>query len=624
MKQMLTMQDIATVAGVSRQAVTNWRSRLTVNGEPITFPSPVLADGVERFDLDEVQTYLEATGRGRAVEARLDAPALAVPSGVAVEDVVTLLLLRAEHSDDIAHVSHRGRVALAHELDPEDLYLASEVADLPDSPELADFVDALMAASLGPADALERLLTSTTARSASARGFDQEFLYVLKELASTARLHLGDDDVALDLRLPTGALVLGEGFDQGLVDATSQASRSRARRLKLMGVAPTQTSTASISIVSALGMETREALEWIEDQVALSLGDGEIAIVVGASSALCGKLRGNTLSLRQDILRVGGLVAALTFPRGLWKEAHKLSVGVWVLQGGVEHHGVMVADLMAATIDASELAADLSGALAQTGARQYRYGLINRYADAWTRSSVVPAGVVAPTPVVASVQTPMERVVAATAVTREEVANFDLNTMEVPGRIAVQKRSLLDLVEVRRAPIRRINGSRIAVEHFDASGTTRVISADLGIDRRIDPLVAAAHYEHASRTERGDVIFAVRPRPIAVVDEVGGSLVAYPSQILRLDPKRSGIGPLGLAQFINQVPDAAREWKAWRIPRLSIPQVSALEAALEEARVHQRELERHMQATRDIADSLLEGVMNGALDITQTSIKKAG
>ena len=90
MESLVTMSDIARIASVTRQAVTNWRSRTA----SIPFPSPksVVAN-VEHFDRDEVIDWLEATGRGLNASARLDAPAVAVPAGLAVEDAAVLLAL---------------------------------------------------------------------------------------------------------------------------------------------------------------------------------------------------------------------------------------------------------------------------------------------------------------------------------------------------------------------------------------------------------------------------------------------------------------------------------------------------------------------------------------------------
>src|SRR3954471_2926397 len=92
----LTLQDIADLARVQRPVVSMWRRRRTVRGVDSPFPKPALREGGgERFDRDEVVAWLEATGRGNNAEARQDAPALSVPAGAELEDIVVLLCLYA-------------------------------------------------------------------------------------------------------------------------------------------------------------------------------------------------------------------------------------------------------------------------------------------------------------------------------------------------------------------------------------------------------------------------------------------------------------------------------------------------------------------------------------------------
>src|SRR4051794_38348114 len=111
------MPEIARLANVTRQAVTNWRSRPAST----PFPAPVkVVDGVERFDRDQILDWLEATGRGRNREARLDAPAVVAPASLDVERAVVLLGLRAKVAEDIGPLTAEERIALAEQIDPDD------------------------------------------------------------------------------------------------------------------------------------------------------------------------------------------------------------------------------------------------------------------------------------------------------------------------------------------------------------------------------------------------------------------------------------------------------------------------------------------------------------------------
>ena len=100
MTSTITMPDIARLADVTRQAVTNWRSRSSAPPFPIAVTS---RDGIEHFDRDEVVDWLEATGRGQNPDARLDAPAIASPKDHDLGSAVVLLALRAAIAEDLGH-----------------------------------------------------------------------------------------------------------------------------------------------------------------------------------------------------------------------------------------------------------------------------------------------------------------------------------------------------------------------------------------------------------------------------------------------------------------------------------------------------------------------------------------
>src|SRR3954470_17637246 len=98
MQSLVTMSEIARLANVTRQAVTNWRSRPASS----PFPGSVkVVGGIEQFDRDEVLDWLDETGRGKNPEARLDAPAVATPANLDLDRAVVLLALRTQVAQDI-------------------------------------------------------------------------------------------------------------------------------------------------------------------------------------------------------------------------------------------------------------------------------------------------------------------------------------------------------------------------------------------------------------------------------------------------------------------------------------------------------------------------------------------
>ena len=138
-----------------------------------------------------------------------------------------------------------------------------------------------------------------------------------------------------------------------------------------------------------------------------------------------------------------------------------------------------------------------------------------------------------------------------------------------------------------------------------------------------DRLVEARRYHSAGHTEQGDVVFSVNP-PRAIVDEVGGSIVAFPSRILRPDAARAGIGPRALAAAINRVGGNA-EWRTWQIPLFPAAQVQRVEDAIAGATEHLAEVRKREAATADLVTSLIQGVSAGSVILEEPNPeKKAG
>jgi hypothetical protein len=616
-ESLVTMSDIARIASVTRQAVTNWRSR----SASIPFPSPEsVVAGVEHFDRDEVIDWLEATGRGLNASARLDAPAVAVPAGLDVEDAVVLLALRASVGQDLAPLSADERIALAREVDPEDTFLLDEVTRLSAADDLADYVDSLHEASYGPSDALDRLYLSRAAHGG--RGLTAAAVSLLQQLADVGRTFLGPDGVSVELRLDPRARSVATGFES----ASPQSERAALRLHAIDGRQVQSIAGPLVKVISLAGLDDRTALD-AADEIAVDLDADQIAIVVGPASALCDRLRGELYDARKSTLQTGAedhgcaLVASFKLPRGLWRDAHRQSLGVWVLRGATAATAVVVGDLSGSQVDGHELAADVLGGLEQTGARSYRYGRALPYAGVWTGDTVVPVGI-GPQPATAlEASSAHERLVRSTLVTREPIPGFDLPDAR-PGTTGPSAtRSLGDLVDA--GLIVRQSGARISDDDLDPAGSVRVITADGGEPRWIDRLVEAARYRSAVHTEPGDVVFSTNP-PKGVVDETGGAIVASPSRILRPDPARAGIGPRALAAAINRL-RGNTEWKTWQIPRLPADQVERVEAALGAVDEHLSEIRKREAATADLVTSLIQGVAAGSVSLDEPDTeKKAG
>ena len=614
------MPEIARLANVTRQAVTNWRSR------PASSPFPAsvtVVGGVEQFDRDEILDWLDETGRGNNQDARLDAPAATTPTNLDLDRAVVLLALRANVAQDIGPLSAEQRIALAEEVDPHDRYLLADVRDTADDDNSAVYVDGLLEAAYGPADALSRLYDTRSAQGS--RGFAPDLVSLLQSIANACRTFLGPDDVAIELRLDPRARQIAAGFQS--VKYVAGADRAMLRHLVIDGLAVDDVDGPRVRVVSLTESDDSEALR-LADEVALELAAGQVAVIVGPASALCDRLTGGLYDDRRKTIEMGAsggcaLIAAFKLPRGLWRDAHRKNLGLWVLRAGVSATGVLVADLSGRAIDNAELADDVLGALEQTGARSYRYGRVVSYNETWTRDTVVVPGIGAASPISARSRSALDRVVEATLVTREPIGVLDV---PVSGRRTTTRpapRSLGELVEAGAIKIQ--SGCRISAEHVDPVGSVRVLSGDPSVvESRIDALVAADHYSHAVRTEPGDVVFTASPVARALVDEEGGSRVASPSRILRVDPPRAGIGPRALAAAIKQMA-TNNEWKTWLVPEVPRAQIQLLEDALGGVLSHLAELNRHQEAATNIITNLIQGVAEGSVALgSSTTERKAG
>lgn len=613
MDDTLTMRDIGQVAGVTRQAVTNWRSRSIVRGQNMPFPAPVRIDaGVEEFDRKEILAWLHATGRGQNVEATIDAPAMSIPRGAELDHAVTVLALALHHDGELGELTAPERVALAARIDPNNKFLLSEIQSLADHDELVRYIDVLRRASFGASDALNRLYLTRLARRQGDRGLTDQFVDLLADLTRTCREHKEPEKVAIDLQIDHRARRVAHGFQFTRPSTNSSHARAGLRHLVVDGIQIIDSASAVVHVISAVGLQDQNVLQ-IADQTALDLAPNDIALLLGPASALCDPLRGRLASLRSQTLQIGSLVAALRLPRGMWRNAHRQNLALWAFKGGANAQRIIVADLVGQAVNSGDLASDLAGALEQSTSRGYRYGRAIRHQDVRGRAPVVATGVRAIRLLDAGAPSHADRVNAATLVTREPLGSFDVLVSPVPPVSIATPRSLGEIVEARKIDLH--SGCRVDETLAEPSGTVRMLSAIPGSAvLLLDPLVVAKHYRHARRTKPGDVVFVGGQRPAAIVDEFGDGLVLTPSRILRL-PTGAPIGPRALAEVINHLPEGAGEWGTWTIPQLTADQIQAVEHTLAIASRYASELRRREVAMGELVTNLIDGLAVGGLSI---------
>jgi len=606
----LTLQDVADLAKVRRPVVSMWRKRPMVRGVSMPFPEPVeTVDGVARFELAEIVDWLTQTGRGNNAEHSYDAPALAVPDGVDLEDVVTLLCWHVLSGADLEGTSQADRVHAADEFDPDDTLIAAEIRHMQVPDEVLAYVDDLVEASLGAGDALARLESGRLKRDLGLRELTPLGVELLRCIIEAATVHLEQDHVVL--RAEGSAAVLDVAEACG-VDITT-SDRALRRRAVVRGIDVRETTAGKhVSAMSLVGLDTAETLDRV-DEVVLGLEPGNVAVLVGSAATLTDELAGTLQQRRADALRVDNLVAAVRLPRGLWREAHRQALAVWVCLGGAHAELPWVADLGAVDeIELTDLAADVAGALAQTEKRAFRYARRMSSSKMRAGGPVVPQGVRAVRVGGGNTAKHIDEVHRATLVTTTPLAPLDVLVEPAQGNIQLQHRSLGELHAHKRLVVRR--GRRINPADASPNGTVRVLPVEVMGPIALDPFDAALKYRRAIRTEPGDVIFIEKPQPRAWVDPVGGSMVASPARIIRL-AESAEVGPLVLATIINEKVSAGSEWKTWSVPVLGREETTLLESALQQADEYELQARRRAEAALELKSALIDGVATGALTL---------
>lgn len=617
----LTLQDIADLARVQRPVVSMWRNRPLARGRRVPFPVSVESTGgVERFRRADVVAWLTETGRGNNVEFALDAPALSMPDGASLEDLVTLLCLHTASGEELAGTTVQQRGVLADSADPRDQFIAREVRAMSCGPGALEYIDDLVEASFGPGEALVRLETGRLARQLGIRDLTTEAVDLVRTVARSCMLHLESDGVSLVESGETTAasLAVAGHFAELVIPGDSVGQRALRRRALLAGIEVSAEigDGPQVRLLSVLGLDSDGSLQQL-DEVVLQLGPNQLAVVLGPASLLCDELLGDEERARSQTLRSDSLAMALRLPRGMWRQAHRQALGIWVCIGGIPMRRPLVGDLGAFAhheLQLGDLAADVSAALGRSGARAFRYLRQHGLELIQSTRTVVPRGARAVRLVTAASASYLDRIQAATLTTVEPVPGFDVLVEPATGSIVLRQRSLGELRDGKQLTVKR--GSRIDAALTDPAGTVPVLSAVEGAnDLRLDPFDAAQRYPHANRTELGDVVFVERPRPKARVDDRGGSLVASPSRILRL-AAGAGLGPHALAAIINQLPDEAVEWQAWQVAVLERDEAEQLERTLLRLTGYEMELRRRLDAVSEMTTALIDGVAAGAVALS--------
>ncbi|PZS40251.1 MAG: hypothetical protein DLM62_03875, partial [Pseudonocardiales bacterium] len=582
----MTLVDVARLAKVQRPVVSVWRGRSAASTAP--FPEPfATVRGEERFDADAVVEWLELTGRGNNPDVREDCAAFASPKGMSAQDdetvfngLTALLCLKEISGRSLAGLTDADLLDLADEADPHDEFLLSEISALgPRLRPLRCYADTLADASYNCAKAFEQLmqprvalrtcvhdLVASLAQALAVDAGLEPAVYVDPTCGGSdllVSLVRRDDEVA-------GATMMIAGHREA-------AARQARRRLRVHGIYCERLAVdddgawavtcpavhlAHYPSPGRLTMSSEEILSAI-DNLVLQMDGSHRAVVIAPASVLSDRIRDPRVNeLRDVLLRHGSVRAIVRLPKGLVISKPRQALALWVLGPAYrtvhpQDRWTMVADLTDVELNRiviGDLVSDLVVAMA--GWSMVRAHAFRFARPAWTRNLLAAGGDMVPRrPGVArSGRVPGSEV--AVRILELTAALGDAIAVGVEARDpAADEGSLPALTlgdAIAAGALRIIAGNRLDSEDL-SGGTVRVIGPEelAGATRPgVDRLVFSAKYPSGRYTEPGDVVFCTSPRPAALVDVAGGSVVMSPARILRINAA-SGLLPAVLASDIN-------------------------------------------------------------------------
>jgi hypothetical protein len=683
----MSMPEIAELAGVHRPVVTTWRRRHR------DFPAPVGGDTSRPlFDPRQVADWLIGTGRADrgTIEPDLSMYTLAslgakLPARDLIATVTALICLRhldddeplADGTDDIAGaIGNR-----AARTDPGDELFLSELGRLAaDSSWLAAAVDDLVEASWGCRGAFERIMSARNRFKAADLYSDAvtpELARLIAEVSGAReRARRSDSFIVSDLAAGSGDLltaVVGL-IDDGVApmfiaaEPDSYLARLVRRRLIVHGIplvdqdiqteadlsddpAEPDVIVTQIPYVPGEDRSSAEVLKRIDD-IALRLGLGCCAVVLGPADALAGALPryGEAERARLRLLQDGVVEAIVRLPGGLVPFRPGYQTALWVLTRTRESRWpgrVLLAD-----VSDRDLTDDVASAVAedvitwrrdgyQPGAHTRAFGVqvsINELVSspgaltARRPSSVRESEIAGPARVarVNQLEAELNRVSAyATAQRRPVRSGLSAGTARRPTATTIGT-----LVRAGRLSV--LKGTRVDVAHVGIDGHHMLLGSPEVLGecrpghRKIDRELLATRYPRAKLTEPGDVVVTTIPRLGAIVDHAGFCVVEFPARILRIPrSEHDQFTSRVLAALLTAEGAGARPASAVRPVlrleerRLALPspaEVALLDTLLaeldERSGVAQREIDM-LDELRDVATAgLIDGTLTLAGDNT--------
>ncbi|MEV4382733.1 N-6 DNA methylase [Streptosporangium sp. NPDC049644] len=588
---LMSMPEIAELAGVKRPVVTTWRRRHR------DFPGPVDGDAnMPFFDAREVAEWLAVTGRveRHRVEEDLSLYTLArlghvLPGKELIAAVTALICLRSLEGDgplvDGAGDVLAGLRDRAAQTDREDELLRSEIDAIPARCSwLAGAVDDLVEAAYGCGNAFERVLDRR-------HRFDASDLYTAAVAPELARLIAGVSGVREKAREADGSVLVTD-LAAGPGDFLAAAARLlrddspmftaadpdpylvrlTRRRLAVQEIPsldvdirvgdrlPDEAGDPDVILTQvpyrpAEERSAAEVIAWMDD-ISVRLAPGRTAVILGPADVLTGELKpfSKEERARADLLKTGMVEAVIRLPGGLVPYRPGYETAIWVLTSAHDsqwRHQVLLADVSERT-----LSADVVDALIEDVVTWRRPGFAPRaHARRFATQVSVNDLVTTPKPLITRPPTGIANSSAAPAVTVARANELERELYWSGVRVYVGaspiRTGLAESVGnrpravtlgklLRDEHVQLRQGSRLKPEHLGTGGNYAVLGALEILGRRrigermIDILTLTEHYPRAQLTSSGDVIVTTAPEFGVMVDHEGRSLVEFPARVLRV------------------------------------------------------------------------------------------
>lgn len=662
---LMSLPEIAELAGVRRPVVTTWRRR------HLDFPAPVAASEARPlFNGHEVCSWLVETGRAARgeIEPDLRVYALAAVAQQAgthrlLDTASALLCLQHLDGEPLRDATSAELIARADAVDIDDHLLRSEIAADPGGAvALAHAVDDLVEAAWGARQAFERLLTVTSRHAGPpADRLRPELLHLMAELSGASRHSEQAGSVRIadpwagrgDLLLATASL-LSEAHTPVFVAAERDEPTARLlrRRLRVRGF-PAEDAIvedrlgddlpAPDVIVAALPYlpgETRSVSDTLNivDDLSLWLAPGRTAVVLGPAQALTARLQPYSAEerLRARLLSSGVVEAILRLPGGMEPGRPGYDTALWVLtanpdpraRGWVLIGDVSDRDLSAEVVqecvtdvvtwhrDGYQPTAHSRRHLVQVAVRdlvEHPQSLSPKPLPSVRERTVV-------TPRTIARLTELEAALARPRRTPEPVESG----LVIAGQPDRQRETIGALA--RRGWLRLGQGSRIAAEHLAPDGHHRVLGAsDLrapSMSPLIDRAILATEYPRATLTEPGDVLVTLTPEPAVHLDERGFAVIQFPVRRLRVTwDGQTRLPPLVLAALLETAIQARtagavrppRKLVDWELPVLTESTAQQLDALLKRLAARRREVRSELELLDETWRIVTTGITNATL-----------